>query len=143
MKFVVEKEIFEKLPTACFGVVVAKGIDNGKSYPTVDALLDESIAAAAAHFEGKKVKVITNGWCVAAFNSKMFLDAGQTYDLADIYFKFADLSNGRDNHKVVKTFLNRSGEVVDYVIRQTPEKFEVVRVQDWVDGDDLSLPEKI
>ena len=48
MKFVVEKEIFEKLPTACFGVVVAKGIDNGKSYPTVDALLDESIAAAAA-----------------------------------------------------------------------------------------------
>ena len=55
MKFVVEKEIFEKLPTACFGVVVAKGIDNGKSYPTVDALLDESIAAAAAHFEGKKV----------------------------------------------------------------------------------------
>ena len=56
MKFVVEKEIFEKLPTACFGVVVAKGIDNGKSYPTVDALLDESIAAAAAHFEGKKVK---------------------------------------------------------------------------------------
>ena len=29
------------------------------------------------------------------------------------------------------------------VIRQTPEKFEVVRVQDWVDGDDLSLPEKI
>ena len=29
------------------------------------------------------------------------------------------------------------------VLRQTPEKFEVVRVQDWVDGDDLSLPEKI
>ena len=29
------------------------------------------------------------------------------------------------------------------VIRPTPEKFEVVRVQDWVDGDDLSLPEKI
>lgn len=51
----------------------------------------------------------------------MFLDAGQTYDLADIYFKFADLSNGRDNPKVVKTFLNRSGEVVDYVIRQTPD----------------------
>ena len=42
MKFVVEKEIFEKLPTACFGGVVAKGIDNGKSYPTVDALLDEA-----------------------------------------------------------------------------------------------------
>lgn len=85
-------------------------------------------SAMAAAQSGAKVvvlqkldKVITNGWCVAAFNSKMFLDAGQTYDLADIYFKFADLSNGRDNHKVVKTFLNRSGEVVDYVIRQTPD----------------------
>ena len=38
-------------------------------------------------------------------------------------------------------FINAGLERV--VIRQTPEKFEVVRVQDWVDGDDLSLPEKI
>lgn len=85
-------------------------------------------SAMAAAQSGAKVvvlqkldKVITNGWCVAAFNSKMFLDAGKTYDLADIYYRFADLSNGRDNPKVVKTFLNRSGEVVDYIIRQTPE----------------------
>lgn len=25
MKFIVEKEIFEKLPNACFGVVMARG----------------------------------------------------------------------------------------------------------------------
>ena len=56
MKFVVEKEIFEKLPTACFGVVMAKNIDNGKGYPEIDRLLDESIRSAAQHFEGKKVK---------------------------------------------------------------------------------------
>jgi DNA/RNA-binding domain of Phe-tRNA-synthetase-like protein len=31
MHFKVEQEIFEKLPNACFGVVVAKGIDNTKS----------------------------------------------------------------------------------------------------------------
>ena len=30
MHFKVEQEIFEKLPNACFGVVVAKGIDNTK-----------------------------------------------------------------------------------------------------------------
>lgn len=47
MKFIVEKEIFEKLPNACFGVVMAKGIDNGKAYPEIDRLLDESIQAAA------------------------------------------------------------------------------------------------
>ena len=56
MKFIVEKEIFEKLPNACFGVVMAKGIDNSKAYPEVDRLLDESITAAAQRFEGKKVK---------------------------------------------------------------------------------------
>lgn len=56
MKFIVEKEIFEKLPSACFGVVMAKGIGNRKTYPEIDRLLDECIAAAAQHFEGKKVK---------------------------------------------------------------------------------------
>lgn len=56
MKFIVEKEIFEKLPSVCFGVVVAKGIDNNKAYPEIDRLLDENIRAAAQYFEGRKVK---------------------------------------------------------------------------------------
>ena len=56
MKFIVEKAIFEKLPNVCFGVVMAKGIDNSKAHPEIDRLLDESIAAAAQRFEGKKVK---------------------------------------------------------------------------------------
>ena len=56
MKFIVEKEIFEKLPNACFGVVMVKGIDNGKAYPEVNRLLDKSITAAAQRLEGKKVK---------------------------------------------------------------------------------------
>ena len=29
MKFLVEKEVFEKLPNACFGAVMARGADNG------------------------------------------------------------------------------------------------------------------
>ena len=31
MRFVVKKEIFEELPSACFGVVMAKGIDNNNA----------------------------------------------------------------------------------------------------------------
>ena len=63
MKFIVEKEIFEKLPNACFGVVMAKGIDNGKAYPEIDRLLDESIQAApSAAVEGAwKVTVGSDG----------------------------------------------------------------------------------
>ena len=56
MKFIVEKEIFEKLPNACFGIVMAKGIDNSKAYSEIDRLLDESIRIAAQRFEGKKIK---------------------------------------------------------------------------------------
>lgn len=56
MKFIVEEEVFEKLPTACFGVVVAKGIDNTKSYPEIDQLLEDAIQEASTRFEGKKVK---------------------------------------------------------------------------------------
>lgn len=56
MKFIVEKEIFEKLPNACFGVVMARGIDNSKACQEIDRLLDESIGTAAQRFEGKKVK---------------------------------------------------------------------------------------
>lgn len=85
-------------------------------------------ATLAAAQSGAKVITLqkmptmqTNGWCVAAYNSKMFLDAGKTYDLAQIYASFANLSNGRDNPKAVKLFLRRSGEVVDYLIRQTPD----------------------
>ncbi len=84
--------------------------------------------AMAAAQSGAKVvvlqkmdKVVTNGWCVASFNSKLFLKAGKTYDLPQIYNDFANLSNGRDNPKVVWQFLNRSGEVIDYVINQTPD----------------------
>lgn len=56
MYFKVENEIFEKLPNACFGVVMARGIDNSKAYPEIEKLLTESIQTAALHFEGKKVK---------------------------------------------------------------------------------------
>ena len=56
MKFKVEKEVFDKLPNACFGVVMAKGIDNSKIYPEIEQLLKESIQTASLRFEGKKVK---------------------------------------------------------------------------------------
>lgn len=56
MNFIVEKEIFEKLPDVCFGVVMAKGIDNKGIYPQIDELLNENVEIAAKYFEGKKVK---------------------------------------------------------------------------------------
>ena len=56
MHFTVAPEIFEKLPDACFGVVMARGIDNTKDCPEIGAWLDSSIQAAAGRFQGKKIK---------------------------------------------------------------------------------------
>lgn len=56
MKFIIEPAVFEKLPTACFGVVAAKGVDNRRRYERIDALLDEGIALAESRFSGKRVK---------------------------------------------------------------------------------------
>lgn len=50
------KNFFEELPSACFGVVMAKGIDNNNAYPEIEQFSDESIQAAMQRFEGRKVK---------------------------------------------------------------------------------------
>jgi fumarate reductase flavoprotein subunit len=89
-------------------------------------------ALAAAHSGAdcivmqKTDRITTNGWSAAAFGSKRFLEAGQTYDLVQIYKDFAELANGRDNGRVVQLFLHRSGEVMDYILDHTTEKTPVL-----------------
>lgn len=39
MKFIVEKEFFESLNNACFGIIIARGIDNNQTYPFISSLL--------------------------------------------------------------------------------------------------------
>jgi DNA/RNA-binding domain of Phe-tRNA-synthetase-like protein len=56
MNFVIEDKVFEALPSFCVGVVVAKGVDNSRSYPEIDALLENAIRLAEERFSGKKVK---------------------------------------------------------------------------------------
>ena len=56
MKFIIQKEIFDKVEDLYVGVVVAKGIDNSKEYPNIDKLLKESISLAENKFLDKKVK---------------------------------------------------------------------------------------
>ncbi len=56
MKFTVASRVFERMPSLCFGAVAAYGIDNSVDCPPVKALLDECAAAAAARFNGKRVR---------------------------------------------------------------------------------------
>lgn len=90
----------------------------------------------------KESTVVTNGWSAAAFGSRRFLEAGQTYNLGEIYAQFAELSNGRDNPRVVRLFLERSGEVMDYLLDQTPEQEPVLlesgHTFGWYINNDMS-----
>jgi len=56
MKFIVEKEVFDKLDDVCFGIVVAKGIDNTQKIEKIQNLLETGIKANEEKYEGKKVK---------------------------------------------------------------------------------------
>lgn len=56
MKFSVDKNVFEILPTLYVGVVAAKGVGNHADDPIIHAMLDHSISEAEAQFLGKKVK---------------------------------------------------------------------------------------
>lgn len=56
MFYSVSAELFEKLPTACFGVVAVRGVDNHAAVPEIAARLREGIARREAYFEGKPVK---------------------------------------------------------------------------------------
>lgn len=56
MKFIVQKEVFDKIEDLYIGVVVAKGVDNSKEYKEIDKMLEESMANAKKEFEGVKAK---------------------------------------------------------------------------------------
>jgi DNA/RNA-binding domain of Phe-tRNA-synthetase-like protein len=56
MKFIVEEKLFAVLPTVCFGVVVARGIDNTSRDPRPAELLRQSITAVETKFVMAKAK---------------------------------------------------------------------------------------
>lgn len=56
MKFVVEKEIFNKMPNACFAIVVAKGIDNNRTCPKINQFLNLCIENVTQRCENLKAK---------------------------------------------------------------------------------------
>lgn len=56
MKFRVSKEVFEKFDNVCFGVIVAKGIDNTVEVNEIIQLLNKSIKECENKFKDTKIK---------------------------------------------------------------------------------------
>jgi DNA/RNA-binding domain of Phe-tRNA-synthetase-like protein len=56
MKFSVSREVFEKLDNVCFGVIVAKGIDNTLEKSEIIEKLNQAIQECEKKFKDTKVK---------------------------------------------------------------------------------------
>lgn len=70
---------------------------------------------------------ISNGWCANAINNQVWLESGgEPFNTGKLYAEFAEVSNGRDDGKLVMNFLNRGGEVMNWILDNTKEKTPVV-----------------
>ena len=56
MRFKVDKKFFEKVDNACFGVIIARGIDNTKKYDFIEKMLEDEINSIEEEYRDKKVK---------------------------------------------------------------------------------------
>lgn len=63
MKFAISPKVFEVMPTACFGVVAVKGIDNTKKVAEIEGFLADSIAKCERDLENAKVKELPEIVC--------------------------------------------------------------------------------
>ena len=53
MYYQVSKEFIEKLPTAYFGAVAVRGLDNTREIPELEQMLAENVVSCEAYFAGK------------------------------------------------------------------------------------------
>ena len=56
MYYQISQDFLEKLPTAYFGAVAVRGLDNTREIPELEQMLAENVAACEAYFTGKKPK---------------------------------------------------------------------------------------
>ena len=56
MYYQIAQDFLEKLPTAYFGAVAVRGLDNRRQIPELEAMLAENVSACETYFNGKKPK---------------------------------------------------------------------------------------
>lgn len=56
MQFTIEDSVFETLPEVCFGVVVARDLDNRAAQPMIRERLEQSIGVTREKFSGRTLK---------------------------------------------------------------------------------------
>lgn len=83
-------------------------------------------AALTAVQEGASVAILQNeavfishGWSTGAINSKYQASIGVEYDVAEVQAHYAKLNGGKADERVLKIFMDNSGETVDWLMAET------------------------
>lgn len=95
----------------------------------------------------------SNGWSIAAFNTRHDTEFDLSYDAAAIRTKMSMLTNGRANMELICGIIDRSGEALDWLADTMEDEKPMVYVSDatetldgkpthliyfWVNGEDMS-----
>ncbi len=56
MQFIIEDKVFETLPEACFGVVIARGVENSFDSAAINNILEKAIESTRSKFASVKPK---------------------------------------------------------------------------------------
>ena len=85
---------------------------------------------------------ISNGWCANAINNKAYLaTGGEPFDTTELFADFINYTNGRENGTLVRMFIERGGEVMNWVLDQTteiePQIVEQGQTIGWFNADDF------
>ena len=85
---------------------------------------------------------ISNGWCANAINNKAWLESGgEPFNTTELFSDFVNYTNGRENGVLVKMFIERGGEVMNWVLDQTteiePQIVEQGQTIGWFNADDF------
>lgn len=85
---------------------------------------------------------ISNGWCANAINNKHWLESGgEPFNTTELFADFVNYTNGRENGVLVKMFIERGGEVMNWILDQTteiePQCVEKGQTIGWYNADDF------
>lgn len=94
MKFIVSKDFFEKVPSACFGVVIVKNFDNKKENKKIKDLLSENMKKALG--ELKDVKVKEEAYIVPYREAFKAIDINPNKYMCSIEALLTRISKGKD-----------------------------------------------
>ncbi|MDR0501278.1 MAG: FAD-binding protein [Coriobacteriales bacterium] len=64
---------------------------------------------------------VSHGWCSGAINTKYQKEQGVEFNVKEVQAHYAKLNGGKADERVLKVFMDNSGETIDWLMSETKE----------------------